>query len=227
MSQKHKKMVLCVVAALFVVTLGLVYTFWWTRMEQPVMVQANSPDLRTLIPIERPEPTISIVSADVAIIDGTAIDGAAPQPEPREIKVHIAGAVENAGLVSLPEGSRVADGIAAAGGPSEDADLERINLASFLHDAERFYVPRISAAPIETEPVIETRTQPEPQNNLIDINKATENELQALPGIGPVISRNIVRFREENGNFRSIEEIMMVPRIGEGLFNQIRGLITI
>lgn len=211
MSQKHKKIILCTMAALFVVVSGVAYTYWWARIEQPV-VQANNPSLRTVVAVEQPDATPVPVPVEPA--------------RPREIKVHMAGAVENAGLVTLPEGSRVADGIAAAGGASEDADLGRINLASFLHDAERFYVPRLGS-PIQEEETASLHTAPAEQNNLININTATEHELQTLPGIGPVISGNIVRFREENGNFRSIEEIMRVPRVGDGIFTQIRGLITI
>lgn len=144
------------------------------------------------------------------------------------IKVHIMGAVAHPGVYELDEGSRIVDAIAAAGGESADADLERINLAKILHDEMQVKIPR------EGENV--DKTEASVQNNeyeavggsaLININTAGKSEIMSLPSIGEVTAGNIIAYREANGSFKSVDDIKKVNRIGEKTFEKIKDLITI
>ncbi len=159
---------------------------------------------------------------------------AAPESEapPSQIVVHVSGAVKNPDTVySLPEGSRVMDAVAAAGGAADKADLSQLNLAKLLTDGEKIRVP------LEGEILEEEEAPPEAapaagegkkeQNPLTNINLATTIELQELPGIGKVYAERIVEYREANGQFQTIEDIMNVSGIGESTFAKIKDRITV
>ena len=138
----------------------------------------------------------------------------------RHIMVHVTGEVKSPGVYELSAQSRIQDALALAGGPTEDADLNRINLAAFVSDAQQIVVPKVRA---DGEPEYYIG---ETENKLININTADIRELTALPGIGEVIAGNIVAYRERNGNFKQKSDIKNVTRIGERIFEQIEGLIT-
>ena len=159
-----------------------------------------------------------------------------PPSEPPEIVVHIEGAVAQPGVFTLPYGSRVNDVLTKAGGPTEEADLARINLAAFLQDAQQVIIPAegdetiytpywISAQEeiTSTEDVASDGTA----RRLININTATEAELRTLPGVGQVIAGNIIAHRTANGYFTTIEELRNVPRIGAVTMDNLRNLITV
>ncbi|RME34111.1 MAG: hypothetical protein D6793_08900 [Thermoflexia bacterium] len=121
----------------------------------------------------------------------------------------------------------VRDAVRAAGGPAPDADLDRINLARELSDQQQIYVPRKGEAnPI---PVIsgEVPTRAASSQPLININTATVEELQRLPRVGPALAQRIVAYREMYGPFRTPEDLMQVPGIGEAIFAAIRDYITV
>ena len=140
------------------------------------------------------------------------------------IMVHVVGAVKSPGVYELEIGSRVQDAVNLAGGPSEEADMSRINLAAYISDAQQIVVPRMLAEG-ETDdlPVSGSSNGP----GLVNINTADLRELMTLPGIGQVIAGNIIAHRERNGNFRQIEDIKNVTRIGERTFEQIKDMITV
>jgi competence protein ComEA len=158
-----------------------------------------------------------------------------PPPTPIPIVVHITGAVIHPGVYTLPPGSRVQDAIQAAGGASQDADLEAVNLAGFLEDGSRLSIPRIQPIP-PTEEVPPTPGSSRGGNeaplfpssdNPININTANQAELESLPGIGPVYAQRIIAYREANGPFTTIEDIIKVSGIGQSTFELIMELITV
>lgn len=131
------------------------------------------------------------------------------------IIVHIAGAVRSPGVYKLLEGSRVIDGIQAAGGALPSADLDKLNLAEYLEDGCKIFVPEKSIPPNPSSSA----------NNKININFASEKELESLPGIGPSLAKRIVEYREKNGLFKSLEDLEKVRGIGEKKIEQIKDLI--
>jgi competence protein ComEA len=145
----------------------------------------------------------------------------APTASPVQIAVYVTGAVQNPGVYYLPGESRVQDALEAAGGPTADADLDRVNLAQRVHDEDQVYFPEVGE---EGVPASSTGGSTE---GLIDINTASAGELEELPGIGPTLAESIIDYRESHGPFGSIEEIMDVRGIGQGVFDDIRDLITV
>jgi len=143
---------------------------------------------------------------------------------PAPIRVYVSGAVNHPDVYSLPAGTINRDAISAAGGALPEADLNRVNLAQPLSDGQQIYVPRVgeviavepsagAAAPVLTGPV--------------NINTATQAQLEALPHIGPAIAGRIIQYREEHGPFARIEDIQNVPGIGPATFDDIKDLITV
>ena len=163
-------------------------------------------------------PTVSAVS------DPPATEPPA-STAPSTVVVHVAGAVVAPGVYELAAGSRVADGLDAAGGAASDAVLDAVNLAAPLVDGAQVYVPHTGEAsgPATAAP---TGGVPTPTNP-IDINAATEEELESLPGIGPVTAGAIVRHREESGPFASVDGLMDVPGIGPARLASLQGLIRV
>ena len=145
-------------------------------------------------------------------------------PTPAPLRVYISGAVTRPDVYLLPPGSIVKDALEAAGGPTKEADLDRLNLAIELHDQQQVHVPRqgeAALAPGAADLVEASASGP------ININTATAEELDALPGVGPAIAGRIVDYREAYGPFATIEEIMEVKGIGPATFEEIRDLITV
>ena len=135
------------------------------------------------------------------------------------ITVHMAGLVSRPGLVELPEGSRVADAVAAAGGLLPGARVEAINLAAALSDGQQIVVPGVEGDGAATS----TGTT----DGKIHLNQATASELDSLPGVGPVIAERIVSYREENGPFEAIEDLLDVPGIGEAKLADLRDHVQV
>jgi competence protein ComEA len=143
-------------------------------------------------------------------------------PTPAVIQVYVSGGVIRPDVYQLPLGSIVKDALAAAGGPSEDADLERVNLAEPVAAGSHVQIPRkgeLLATPL-------TRSQPAALGK-VNINQADAAELETLPGIGPVLARAIVTYRGEHGAFATVDELVDVPGIGDVTLSKIRDLITV
>ncbi len=148
-----------------------------------------------------------------------------PASTPGEIGIYVVGAVMNPGVYFLPQGSRVEDALEDAGGASEEADLARVNLAKRVYDEEQIYVPQLGE---ENPPLpLPSGSSGSQAGGKININAATAVELEALPGIGPVLSQRIVDYREANGPFATIEDIKNVRGIGEVTFEGIKELIFV
>jgi competence protein ComEA len=156
----------------------------------------------------------------VVVPPPTAEAAAAPTPAP--IRVYVSGAVNKPGVKMLPPHSIGDDAIQAAGGPTLDADLDHVNLAHELSDQEHFHVPRKNELTGGTTPGALPASK-----SRININTATVQELDLLPKVGPATAQLIVDYRNRNGPFKNIEDIMQVKGIGQALFDQIKGMITI
>ena len=133
-----------------------------------------------------------------------------------KIKVYITGEVNNEGVIELPQGSRIVDAIDKAGGKTQQADLKNVNLAYELEDGQKIYIPNKEDNLIDDFEVVDDGTEgivnDNEKNNVININKASEVDLQTLPGIGEGLATSIVKYRNENGNFKNIEDLKQVPR---------------
>lgn len=155
-----------------------------------------------------------------------------PPPTARPLVVDVAGAVPRPGVYELPLGSRIKDAIEMAGGFLAEADKSSLNLAEPLQDGQKLDVPYIAGfepAPVAVLSVDSSDgnendriTNPE---TLININTASVEELDTLPGIGPALAQAIIDYRDTFGPFFAIEDIMLVDGIGEATFEEIKDLI--
>jgi competence protein ComEA len=150
-----------------------------------------------------------------------------PPPTASPVTVYVSGSVINAGMYSLPVGSRVNDAIQAAGGFSDQANTSAINLAKVLEDGEQIAVPVLNDASVNNGDSSPISPNVNLSVALININTATLEELDTLPGIGPITSQDIIDYRKANGPFSSIEAIMDVPGIGQAKFDKIKELISV
>ncbi|MCX6028909.1 MAG: ComEA family DNA-binding protein [Chloroflexi bacterium] len=170
----------------------------------------------------------------------TALPTAAPAPTatPGPCRVDVAGAVRTPGVYTLPRGSLVADAITAAGGPAGDADLDRLNKAIALQDGMQIYVPHLAQpSPVPVRPTLPTAaattaptrvtlgatTGSTPTGKLVNLNTATPEELDTLPGIGPSTAQKIIEGRP----YGVVEDLMRVKGIGQATFDKLKDLVTV
>ncbi|MHA6512079.1 ComEA family DNA-binding protein [Tessaracoccus sp. Z1128] len=158
---------------------------------------------------------------------------AAPQPPtpspgpPVMLRVHVAGAVVQPGVVSLAEGSIVQDAIAAAGGLDGGADPAQLNLAAPVSDGMQILIGTEDQPQGEVHGPAATSGGGSEGDGAVDLNSASASELESLPGIGPVTAGSIVAWREENGGFTVIEELQEVSGIGPKTFEKLRALVRV
>ena len=154
-----------------------------------------------------------------------------PAPTPKPVRVHIAGAVVRPGVYELPEDSRVLDAVEAAGGFVAEADKSALNLAAIVEDAARLDIPYVAGYEPEESSgfVVVTEGTPSPLagEELVNINTASLEELDGLPGIGPTTAQKIIDYRNENGPFTRIEDIVNVSGIGPATYEELKDLITV
>jgi len=135
--------------------------------------------------------------------------------------VHVVGAVRRPGLYRLPEGSRVADAVTRAGGATRKAQLELVNLAARIADGEQVVVPRRgAAAAVGGAGGAAATTGP------VHLNTATLEQLDTLPGVGPVTAQKILDYRQKHGAFGSVDELDAIPGIGPARLEQVRDLVA-
>lgn len=166
---------------------------------------------------------LTLVQED-ATAGETAADSAAPENASGEVVVHVAGAVSSPGVYTLPADSRVDDAVRAAGATA-DADLSQLNLAQKLADGQKITVPVAGATPADGSSAATTADSD--NGALVNINTATQEELETLPSIGEVRAQAIIAYREEHGGFRTTDELMEVSGIGEKIFADISPHITV
>jgi len=141
-----------------------------------------------------------------------------------QVAVHVAGHVRHPGLVRLPAGSRVQDAIRAAGGATSGADLDAVNLARKLTDGEQVLVPGPGDPPPPLPP--DAGAAPGTPSAPLDLNTATVEQLDTLPGVGEVTAGRIVAYRTAHP-FTSVDELLEVPGIGQRRFEQLKDLVTV
>lgn len=190
-----------VVVLLNLVVLGGMFFFWRRPEPEPVSILA-------------PEPTATPL----------------PTPTPRPLRVYVSGAVVRPDVYELAYDSIVRDAIDAAGGPTGEADLNRINLARQVHDEEQIYVPQKGEeSPPVSPPSGPSLPSPSSQEGggKVNINTATAEELDTLPGVGPAIAQRIIDYRTASGPFQSVEDIKNVRGIGDATFEKLKDKITV
>lgn len=160
--------------------------------------------------------------SDDEFFAGEPVEMAPPAP----ILVHVSGQVARPGLYQLAQGARVADALTAAGGCTATADANRVNLAAVLQDGDKVYVPGRYQAAASPAPPQATAPASLPVER-VSINRATVEELQRLPGVGPEIARRIVEYRQTNGHFRNLEQLKEVSGIGDKKLEQMRPMLTL
>ncbi len=134
----------------------------------------------------------------------------------KPVVVYVTGAVGREGLFSMRDGDRIADAIALAGGLAADADRAQISGASLLRDGDHIHVPRVSEAPPQVPGTPSAR---------LDLNAATQQQLEALPGIGPVLAKSILDHRAKIGRFTSVEQLLDVSGIGAVTLARLRPMV--
>ncbi len=222
-----------------VVAVSLSVTAWWVLRADARTVEAPAPaagleptaDLVALPPVAGPtgpgEPTA--VPEEVTQV-GPGTGGATPVAT-EEVTVDVAGQVRRAGVVTLPAGSRVVDALERAGGSRPGVDLSALNLARVLVDGEQVVVGPVASggvpagATIPAAPAVPA--DPAAPVGVVDLNTADELALEALPEVGPVTAAAIVSWREENGGFTAVEELLEVDGIGEVTLAQIAPHATV
>lgn len=141
------------------------------------------------------------------------------------ITVHITGEIKYPGVVVLKNGDRIVDAIEAAGGETENADLDRVNLAYVLNDGDKIYIPNKNEEE-EKGNIITTENEIGQEKKItININTATLEELIKLPGIGEATANKIIEYRKQNGKFQNIEELKNVPGIGNSKYETLKEMI--
>lgn len=175
-----------------------------------------------------PAPELSLpratVPGAVATADGspTPVGGAPPEPDP-DAYVHVAGGVARPGVYRVRPGGRVADVVDAAGGPGPDADLDQVNLAARVADGERIYVPRRGEAP----PPAGAAGGPGVAAGPLDLNTATLEQLDGLPGVGPATAQAILDHRAEHGRFTQVHDLLEVRGIGDAKLAALRSKVKV
>jgi competence protein ComEA len=149
---------------------------------------------------------------------------AAPSAAPRAVVVDVVGAVRRPGLYRLTEGARIADALDRAGGATPRAQLELVNLAAPIADGEQIVVPRRGAA--APTAAGGSGTASGTPAGPVHLNTATLEQLDALPGVGPVTAQKILDYRQEHGAFGSVDELDAIPGIGPARLGQLRDLVA-
>jgi len=169
-----------------------------------------------LIQVLQPSPQPIILST------ATPTPAQMATPTPCTLHVYVTGAIQHPDVYLLPEGSIVKDAMEAAGGATEEADLERINLALPVTDGQQVHVPRLGE---DSSPVQPPSRQP--AMTKVNINTADATTLESLPGIGPSLAQRIVEYRQAHGPFECIEDVIAVSGIGLATFEGMKDLLTV
>jgi competence protein ComEA len=166
-----------------------------------------------------------------AVTAGAAASKKAVTPAPTPsalLYVHVLGAVVRPGLYTLPAGSRVVDAVGAAGGLTSDAEQSGVNLARLLSDGEQLVVPHVG------DPVTApgsggsaSGSEAGMPGGTVNLNTATEEQLETLPRIGPAMAAKILAWRADNGRFTSVDDLMNVSGIGQKTFDGLKDQVSV
>ncbi|PYC77112.1 DNA-binding protein [Streptomyces tateyamensis] len=211
-------------AVLLLLAVAYAVQHFWLGRPQPVTVPsaaAGRPSPRAA-PVgtareSEPADPIEVGSGPDAPLDSAA----APAPGPRlaPVVIDVAGRVVHPGILTLPGGSRIADALRAAGGPQPGVDTDGLNLAQVLTDGEQVLV----GLPGPPAPA----TGPTAPRGPLSLNRATQEQLDALPGIGPVLAKHILDYRSQHGSFRSLDQLGQISGIGSRKLAELKPLLTL
>ena len=206
------KIIIAIIGIVIVTTIGVYYIKFTNENNNEIDIYQNEEEI-----------TENIAQEDIA--------------REENITVHIIGEVKYPGVVVLKEGARVVDAIEAAGGETDDADLNSLNLAYMLNDGEKIYVPNKQETKDENKNYIEEgggtnisqagTDQNNSKNEKININTAGEDELMKITGIGESTAKKIIEYRNQNGRFKTIEDIKKIPGIGDSKYNNMKEEIRV
>ena len=198
---ENKQKIVIIIFAILAIIGIIIYMMWTTEEEQEIIL-TQEPEVENVVEEEIPT-----------------------------MMIHIMGEVNKPGVVTLPEGARMIDAVEAAGGFTEHADINQINLVYILEDGLKIKIPTIEEEMYITEEngenVIVEDEQREGETLMININKAEIGELSQLQGIGEAVAQRIIDYRNENGDFEKIEDLQNVSGIGEAKFNKIKDNICV
>jgi len=180
------------------------------------LLRAPAPPVEASLPPARP--LAATASSAVPLTTTTAAT---------VVVVQAAGAVTQPGVYRLPTGARVADVIAAAGGVTADADPAAVLLAALVADGERVYVPRVGEAPPVVAPATPAGTAGAAPSAPVNLNTATADDLDELPGVGPATAAAIVAHRDTAGAYASVDQLLDVKGIGPAKLEALRPLVTV
>lgn len=209
---KYSKIIIIIIV-IFVIIIISIYNLIQLKQDTEEFVSLNSDDNTQNL-------TINTIQEDIN----------------NKIKVYIIGEVNKSGVIELPSGSRIEDAIIIAGGPTNNADLSKVNLAYQLEDGQKIYIPGINEAgntlgEIEYvssesgENIIQSPSNS--SNKKVNINKATIESLSTIPGIGESTAQKIIEYRNENGKFNSIEDLKKISGIGDKKYEKIKEFVDI
>jgi len=195
--------------------------------------------------VVRGAPTAGAASGVPSPSAGASAGAAPSAPGAGRVVVHVLGAVRRSGVVELPASSRVGDALERAGGATDDADLDRLNLARVLTDGERLYVPRVGQqdVPEALGPMADGAAAGPTaaagagagsgggtggeESAVVDLNTADQTALETLPGIGPGLAGRIIAWRDEHGRFTAVEDLLDVSGIGDVRFAELRDRVRV
>lgn len=178
----------------------------------------------TLFVTHKNAPVAPVAAPVVALPSASLSPSASSSASPAgDVVVEVVGKVRDPQVVTLPKGSRVQDALEAAGGVKPGVNTTDQNLARLLVDGEQIRIG-LSSTP---SPVTAGGTPPPSPGGLIDINTATAEMLEQIPGVGPVLAQRIIAYREANGGFQTVEQLTEVSGIGEATFAQMQAMVTV
>ena len=208
------------------------------------VLRVPPPPVETLLPLALPVATTTPDAPSLPSADASTgwLDPLGTLPV-SELAVHVVGAVNEPGVYRLAPGSRADDALRAAGGPANNADLRRVNLASPVHDGEQIYVPRVGERTSTT--AVSSGSPAPPRGSrrsdsstnlgttsttlplIVDVNRATAADLDRLPGVGPSTAKAIIDHRTRNGPFASVDDLLAVRGIGPAKLAEIRPWVRV
>jgi competence protein ComEA len=201
---------------------------WWVIRASPEAESVQLAQQQLIAPMPRPAPS---EPGTTPVAGGPATPGATPSPSAEAstgtvVVVDVAGKVRRPGIAELPSGSRVVDALRAAGGARRGVDTSSLNLARVLVDGEQIVVGVV----IPTLPSVPAGSSASSSSGTItpvDVNTATLEQLDTLPGIGPVTAQSIIDWRTENGAFTSVDELLEVSGIGDATLADIEAYVYV
>ncbi|MDR6868795.1 competence protein ComEA [Microbacterium resistens] len=177
---------------------------------------------------------VGLWRGQVGGVEDIPLGGASATPSPRatgsagEVYVHVLGEVARPGLYGLDDGARVAEALAAAGGSTATADLRSVNLARVIADGEQIVVAAAGAGPAPPSgSAVSSAVGGGSEGAPVDLNTADSAALESLPRIGPALAARIIEWREKNGRFTAVDDLLAVPGIGEKLLAGIRDRVRV